>query len=126
MRNATDFLNSIIDAWEALPGGGQVRNRDVEKWLADDMAPAINTIRGFLRRPKPDGNIVPPPEGEPPAEHVVGLPQDVINLVIAAREFWEQAMDESDESAALDIALEAFSSRVPYENEPDAKLEDQP
>jgi len=47
------------------------------------------------------------------------LPQDVINLVIAAREFWEIAMDESDESAALDSALEAFSSRVPYENDPE-------
>jgi hypothetical protein len=45
------------------------------------------------------------------------LPQDVVNLVIAAREFWDVAMDESDESAALDCALEAFSSRVPYENE---------
>ena len=47
------------------------------------------------------------------------LPQDVVNLVIAAREFWDVAMDESDESAALDCALEAFSSRVPYENEPE-------
>jgi hypothetical protein len=46
------------------------------------------------------------------------LPQDVVNLVIAAREFWDVAMDESDESAALDCALEAFSSRVPYENDP--------
>ena len=47
------------------------------------------------------------------------LPQDVVNLVIAAREFWDVAMDESDESAALDCALEAFSSRVPYENDPE-------
>jgi len=47
------------------------------------------------------------------------LPQDVVNLVIAAREFWDVAMDESDESAALDCALEAFSIRVPYENDPE-------
>lgn len=51
-----------------------------------------------------------------------GLPQDVVNLVIAAREFWDVAMDESDESAALDCALEAFSSRVPYENDPEEDL----
>lgn len=44
------------------------------------------------------------------------MPQDVVNLVIAAREFWETAMDDSDECAALDSALEAFSRRVPYEN----------
>ncbi|MEV4609736.1 hypothetical protein MRBLMR1_004835 [Neorhizobium sp. LMR1-1-1.1] len=54
-----------------------------------------------------------------PQQQTDGLPQDVINLVIAAREFWELAMDDSDESASLDAALEAFSSRVPYDNEPD-------
>lgn len=52
-------LNAIVDAWEALPGGRQVRNSDVEEWLAEDMAPAINSIRGFLQRPRPDG-ITPP------------------------------------------------------------------
>lgn len=54
-------LHAIVDAWEALPGGKQVRNSDVEKWLARDMAPAINAIRGFLRRPRPDGVLPPPP-----------------------------------------------------------------
>jgi len=53
-------LNAIVDAWEALQGGRQVRNRDVEAWLAKDMAPAINAIRGFLRRPKPDGTLPAP------------------------------------------------------------------
>lgn len=47
------------------------------------------------------------------------LPQDVINLVIAAREFWDDYNNFSDESKSLDKALEAFASRVPYENEPD-------
>lgn len=46
-------LNAIVDAWESLPGGRQVKNRDVEAWLARDMAPAINAIRDFLGRPKP-------------------------------------------------------------------------
>lgn len=54
-------LHAIVDAWEALPGGRQVRNRDVEQWLAEDMGPAINAIRGFLRRARPDGIVPDPP-----------------------------------------------------------------
>ncbi|WPM83120.1 hypothetical protein R5W60_21740 (plasmid) [Brucella pseudintermedia] len=58
-----------------------------------------------------------------------GLPQDVINLVIAAREVWEEAdtlsyyhSDEefSQRVKALDKALEPFGERVPFENEPSA------
>lgn len=50
-----------------------------------------------------------------------GEPQDVINLVIAAREMLDRGFHPSDtEANALDRALEAFASRVPYENEPDA------
>jgi hypothetical protein len=48
-------LNAIVDAWEALPGGRQVRNSDIEAWLGKHMAPAINTIRAFLSRPLPEG-----------------------------------------------------------------------
>lgn len=48
-------LNAIVDAWEALPGGRQVRNSDVEAWLGKHMAPAINVIRAFLSRPLPEG-----------------------------------------------------------------------
>lgn len=48
-------LNAIVDAWEALPGGRQVRNSDVEAWLRKHMAPAINAIRAFLNRPLPEG-----------------------------------------------------------------------
>lgn len=55
----------------------------------------------------------------PPAEPaVVPLPQDVIDLVIAARELWE-CSDMNIEADALDNALKPFASRVPYENEPD-------
>jgi hypothetical protein len=39
---------------------------------------------------------------------------DVANLVVSAREFWEAHNDMSDESRALDIALEAFAGRVLY------------
>lgn len=48
-------LNAIVDAWEALPGGRQARNSDVEAWLGKNMAPAINAIRAFLSRPLPEG-----------------------------------------------------------------------
>ena len=47
------------------------------------------------------------------------LPDDVTELVVAAREFWDINNDFSEESAALDKALEAFVDRVPYENEPE-------
>jgi hypothetical protein len=43
----------------------------------------------------------------------------VINLVIAAREVFEAPEWASDEWNSLDKALEAFSERVPYENETD-------
>jgi hypothetical protein len=54
-----------------------------------------------------------------PAPEIAALPQDVINLVIAAREAFDTGWLEDPESSALDKALEVFSSRVPYENEPD-------
>lgn len=47
------------------------------------------------------------------------LPQDVIDLVIAAREAFDIGALPDDENRALDKALNPFSSRVPYENEPD-------
>jgi hypothetical protein len=47
------------------------------------------------------------------------LPQDVINLVIAAREAFDTGDLPMIEERALDEALEAFSERVPYENQPD-------
>lgn len=50
----------------------------------------------------------------------VELPQDVVALVIAAREAFDTGMLPDDENLVLDKALNAFSSRVPYENEPDA------
>lgn len=48
------------------------------------------------------------------------LPDDVRALVIAGREFWDANGDGSSESAAMFAALEAFSSRVPYNDEPAA------
>lgn len=54
-----------------------------------------------------------------PAPQMTGLPRDVVNLVIAAREFWDANNDLTPESRALDEALSAFSDRVPYENQPE-------
>jgi hypothetical protein len=46
------------------------------------------------------------------------LPPDVINLVIAAREAFDTGVIPDEEEHNLDKALEPFSERVPYENEP--------
>jgi len=46
------------------------------------------------------------------------LPGDVRALVVAAREFWDDENSGTVRSHALDKALEAFSSRVPYDGEP--------
>ncbi|WP_197434739.1 hypothetical protein [Agrobacterium vitis] len=62
MTDAEAQLHAVVDAWEALPGGRQCDVRDVEAWLARDMAPAINAIRGLLRRPRPDGALPPSPQ----------------------------------------------------------------
>jgi hypothetical protein len=52
-QKAIEKLNEIVDAWESLPGGRQVKNKDIEKWLGNEMNAAINSIREFLGRPKP-------------------------------------------------------------------------
>ncbi len=53
------------------------------------------------------------------AREMMSMPQDVINLVIAAREAFDTGTLPDEESCALDKALEAFSSRVHYENQLD-------
>lgn len=52
-----------------------------------------------------------------PAQQPNGLPADVVALVIAAREAWEENCVSGD---PLDKALEPFASRVPYEDQPNA------
>lgn len=47
-----------------------------------------------------------------------GLPADVVRLVIAARRVAYEGAAE-DDLRALDIAAEAFASRVPWDDEPD-------
>lgn len=56
--------------------------------------------------------------GDPPEELAQALPPDVVALAIAAREFWDIHNDPTEESRALDKALERFAEKVPFENEP--------
>lgn len=46
-------LNNVVDAWESLPGGRQVPNKDIERWINGPMADSINEARRVLNRPKP-------------------------------------------------------------------------
>ena len=55
-----------------------------------------------------------------------GLPQDVINLVIAAREAFDTGVIPDEEENNLDKALEPFGERVPYENEPEEEADAKP
>lgn len=56
-------------------------------------------------------------------EGTQALPADVVRLVIAGRTIWEildQGVDRTEpEVRELDRALEAFSERVPYDDEPE-------
>lgn len=49
--------------------------------------------------------------------------RDVANLVVIAREFWEDHPD-SLKAKEMDKALEPFSALVPYENEPELEARD--
>lgn len=35
----------IIAAWDKLPGGRNYSTREVQRWIIEDMAPAINSLR---------------------------------------------------------------------------------
>jgi len=101
---AYDQKGGSMDFWESRTPGQKAT-----------CVKFVDDIRGL---PRADGTPAPIPSS-------VGLPQDIIDLVIAAREAFDTGMLPVDENRTLDKALEAFSSRVPYANEPDA-LEDQP
>ena len=45
IKNLKTTLKNIVDAWEALPGGRNYSVREVERWLIDDMKPAIDAAR---------------------------------------------------------------------------------
>jgi len=43
-------LKGIKDAWESLPGGTNYSPRVVEKWLINDMKPAIDAVRATIAK----------------------------------------------------------------------------
>jgi hypothetical protein len=52
------LLEALVRAWETLPGGKQQPVRAVERWLSDDMKPAVDEARALLSRlneDKPNG-----------------------------------------------------------------------
>lgn len=100
------------------PNGEAKHVASVGDWI-------IKGVQGEFYPCKPDIFDVTyePAETPPPKDNVVGLPQDVINLVIAAREAFDSWTLPECESKALDKALEPFAERVPYENEPAATTE---
>lgn len=78
---------------------------------------AYELLHNFLRQKIEAAN--PPPFVSSKVETQCDtVPADVARLVIAAREAWEDATD-SEIIAALEKALEPFSKRVRYANEPD-------
>lgn len=52
------------------------------------------------------------------ARELIQHRQQVVGLVVAAREFWDVHNDLSEESTALEKALEPFSNQVPYADNP--------
>ena len=43
------LLEEIVAAWEVLSGGRRTAT-EIEGWLINDMAPAINKIRKYLKK----------------------------------------------------------------------------
>lgn len=46
-------ISLLIDAWESLPGNGRYSKAELEDWLIEKMAPAIQTCREEIGRPRP-------------------------------------------------------------------------
>lgn len=49
-----DALNNLIDAWESLPGGRHYSKKDIQKWLMNQMKPAVDKARKSLGRDIPE------------------------------------------------------------------------
>lgn len=99
------LFNSIFDAVKSTDGGVVFNLKRFIKTLGQ---------RGFVMAPS--ASQLPRQESR---ERIAELPQDVIDLVIAAREYVYQAVGEPRAYAELDKALEAFAARVPWNDEPD-------
>jgi hypothetical protein len=98
---------------------------EIETFIDNDEADAIDQAYARIREVKHRLQAEAVIAALNPAPEIAALPQDVINLVIAAREAFDTGGLPVAEERALDKALEPFSSRVPYENEPDAVAPEQ-
>lgn len=84
---------------------------DAKTFSVDCALPAyLNEAADEIERLRATAPASPLPGG--------GLPADVVRLVIAARRVAYEGAAE-DDLRALDIAAEAFASRVPWDDEPD-------
>ena len=112
-------LNAVVDAWEALPGGRQVRNADVAAWLASDMGPGIDAVRGLLRRPRPDGVIPPSPRSSREGLEILGKSKQWQRLVMTLEKFRDRDSQENVEMWADEIE----SAMLGFRNEARTVLE---
>jgi hypothetical protein len=46
-------LDAVIEAWESLEGGTNHSPRVIERWLAEQMSPAISRARVVMGRRRP-------------------------------------------------------------------------
>jgi len=83
---------------------------------------AADRARRMLFDPS-DPEYVPDNDGalQMLARHRRPLAPDVVQLVIAAREVTDMGVND-DKTRALLVAVEEFSSRVPYDDEPEVQL----
>jgi hypothetical protein len=112
-----DELEDPFAAWESIELFNSHHNQ-MQKALCK-IADMVDAEDADLDDAISIATAVLPVQDPPLAPEIAALPQDVINLVGAAREAFDTFSLEEPESSALDKALEPFSSRVPYENEPD-------
>jgi hypothetical protein len=112
-----DLLNRLADALSAPVAGEGGEPVALLREFAEtyagmedgngDPCPTVAKARAYLAAPSPS------------REAELALPQNVINLVIAAREVAYTDQPEPGELQALDKAVEAFASRVPWNDQPD-------
>lgn len=100
----------IVDGWTE----GNMTWEEADEFTQESAEYAADAVLEGLKCAAEDAALTPDATQTREAE----LPDDVRALVIAAREFWDDENSGTVRSHALDKALEAFSSRVPYDDEP--------
>lgn len=47
--NIVKEAQDVIKAWESLPGNKNYTPKEIQKWLVENMSPAINALRVKLK-----------------------------------------------------------------------------